>query len=105
MLQDGRRIQIDLTPVLHIDKILLAAQPLHYTREATTAVFIDFPQTLHNGRSTPSTSTTPATRGDRRFGGITFRQDSEGHPWISTPPAKNPGPASGGPTRISGATK
>src|ERR1700730_9761823 len=34
MLQDGTRIQLDLSDALHIDKILLGATPLKYTRDS-----------------------------------------------------------------------
>ncbi len=48
MLADDTRIQLDLHPALNVDKILLGAVPLKYTREEG-AVFVDFPETLHAG--------------------------------------------------------
>jgi aminopeptidase N len=84
MLEDGRRIQLDLTPALSIDKILLGPTPLLYTREAS-AVMIDFPRTLRKGHIYSIDfyySGRPVETG--RFGGITFRKDTAGHPWINT---------------------
>ena len=84
MLADANRIQIDLVDTLNIDKILLGATPLKYTRDSG-AVLIDFPQTLPKG----STQTIdffysghPIETG--RFGVFTFKQDASGHPWINT---------------------
>lgn len=84
MLQDGNRIQLDLNPELTVDKILLGSVPLKYERQFG-AVFIDFPETLHAGRTYSVDfyySGHPASRG--RFGGFTFGQDLSGHPWIYT---------------------
>src|SRR5215475_11552978 len=44
MLSDGRRIQLDLSDALQIDKILLGDTALKYERDSG-AVFIDFPET------------------------------------------------------------
>ena len=84
MLQDGNRIQLDLTPNLNIDKILLSTTPLKYERQFG-AVFIDSPQTLRAGKTYSIDvyySGHPVSTG--RFGGFTFGQDSSGHPWIYT---------------------
>ncbi len=88
MLQDGTRIQIDLTDKLDIDRILFASPsgptPLHYTRD-NGAVFIDFPQTLHAGQVYSidfDYSGHPPETG--RFGAFTFKQDPAGHVWINT---------------------
>ncbi len=84
MLQDGRRIQLDLTPALNVDKIVLGERPLAYTREASK-VFVDFPETLQKGQVYSIDfyySGHPVETG--RFGGITFRRDAAGHPWINT---------------------
>jgi aminopeptidase N len=84
MLQDGHRIQLDLTPALQVDKILFGARTLQYTREES-AVMIDFPQTLRKGKTYSLDfyySGHPVETG--RFGGITFRKDASGHPWINT---------------------
>src|SRR5487761_306006 len=50
MLKDGTRIQLDLQQPLQVDKILFGSTPLKYERELS-AVFIDFPETLHAGRT------------------------------------------------------
>jgi aminopeptidase N len=84
MLKDDSRIQLDLTPALNIDKILLGTVPLKYERQFG-AVFIDFPQTLKKGRTYSIDfyySGTPVTTG--RFGVFTFGKDPQGHPWIYT---------------------
>jgi aminopeptidase N len=84
MLKDDSRIQLDLTPALNIDKVLLGAVPLKYERQFG-AVFIDFPHTLKKGRTYSIDfyySGTPVTTG--RFGVFTFGKDPEGHPWIYT---------------------
>ena len=84
MLRDGSRIQIDLQEPLEIDKILYGSTPLKYERDSG-AVFIDFPQTLRTGQVYSIDfyySGHPRTTG--RFGGITFKTDPAGHPWINT---------------------
>jgi aminopeptidase N len=84
MLKDDSRIQLDLVPNLNVDKILLGSATLKYERQFN-AVFIDFPQMLKKN-SVHSVdfyySGFPAETG--RFGGIAFRKDSSGHPWINT---------------------
>jgi aminopeptidase N len=84
MLQDGTRIQLDLHAALNIDKILLGTTPLQYQREFA-AVFIDFPETLRAGREYTIDfyySGNPVETA--RFGGIAFRKDPAGRPWINT---------------------
>jgi aminopeptidase N len=84
MLHDGSRIQLDLTPNLNVDKILLGATPLKYERQFG-AVFIDFPETLRAGKTYSIDfyySGHPVSTG--RFGGFTFGEDPSGHPWIYT---------------------
>ena len=84
MLKDDERIQLDLTPALKIDKILLGTAELKYEREFG-AVFVDFPETLRAGRVYEIDfyySGNPVETG--RFGGITFRKDPAGRPWINT---------------------
>ena len=83
-LKDDTRIQIDLYANLNVDEISLGGTPLEFTRELN-AVFIDFPQTLKAGREYEvvfAYSGTPQERG--RFGGIAFRTDPAGKPWINT---------------------
>lgn len=84
MLKDDHRIQLDLGEALNIDKILYGKLPLKYERD-TAAVFIDFPETLHNGEAYSIDfyySGHPPKTG--RFGGITFKKDTSGHDWINT---------------------
>jgi aminopeptidase N len=84
MLQDGTRIQLDLHEALRIDKILLGATPLKYERDSG-AVFVDFPETLRAGQTYSIDfyySGNPVETG--RFGSVTFKKDSSGHPWINT---------------------
>lgn len=84
MLSDDNRIQVDLHPSLTVDRILLDGAPLKYTREES-AVFIDFPETLKKGRTYAiefQYSGTPLEIAAR--GGIGFRRDSTGHPFINT---------------------
>ncbi len=84
MLQDGTRIQLDLHAALNVDKILLGSTPLKYERDSG-AVFVDFPETLHAGRVYSIDfyySGNPLETG--RFGGITFKKDPAGRPWINT---------------------
>ena len=84
MLQDGARIQLDLRDTLNIDKILYGDTLLKYTRD-TGAVFIDFPQTLHSGKTYSIDffySGHPEETG--RFGGMSFKKDPSGHVWIFT---------------------
>jgi aminopeptidase N len=84
MLQDGARIQLDLHSALNVDKILLGDTPLKYERDSG-AVIVDFPETLREGRVYSIDfyySGNPLETG--RFGGITFKKDASGHPWINT---------------------
>jgi aminopeptidase N len=84
MLADDKRIQLDLQEPLNVDKILLGTTELHYQREFG-AVFVDFPETLHKGRTYSIDfyySGNPKETG--RFGGIAFRKDPAGRPWINT---------------------
>jgi aminopeptidase N len=84
MLKDDLRMQLDLSPSLEVEKILLGDQELKYDREAGT-VFVDFPETLVAGKEYTIDfhySGSPATSG--RFGGMTFRKDEAGHDWIYT---------------------
>src|ERR1019366_1011319 len=84
MLQDATRIQLDLHAALHVDKIVLGDTTLKYERDSG-AVFVDFPETLRAGRTYSIEffySGNPVETG--RFGAITFKKDSFGHPWINT---------------------
>jgi aminopeptidase N len=84
MLQDATRIQLDLTDALQIDKILFGSTPLKYERDSG-AVFVDFPETLRTGQTYSIDfyySGHPVEQG--RFGSISFKTDTSGHPWINT---------------------
>src|ERR1700744_557715 len=84
MLQDGKRIQLDLTPQLAVDSIKPNGQTLQYTREERT-VWVDFPQTLHKGSTYEvvfAYAGKPVEQG--RFGCFTFNKDDAGKPWITT---------------------
>jgi aminopeptidase N len=84
MIEDDRRIQLELYANLSIDGIRLGETPLTYQRELNT-VYVDFPATLKAGRVYTidfQYSGTPRELG--RFGGITFRKDADGNPWINT---------------------
>jgi aminopeptidase N len=90
MLQDGTRIQLDLVPALHIDKILLDRPndiplPLHFERAAGRTVYVDFPNTLSKDRIYTIEffySGHPVEMG--RFGGFVFRKDPMGRPLVNT---------------------
>ncbi len=84
MLADDTRIQLDLYANLAINRILFDGAPLTYIRDLN-AVFVDFPLTLAAGREYAidvDYSGTPLETG--RFGGIAFRTDPSGRPWINT---------------------
>ncbi len=84
MLEDDSRIQLDLFANLQIDGITLGARDLKYEREFN-AVFVDFPEPLKRGRIYEMAfrySGSPPQSG--RFGGIAFRTDPAGRPWINT---------------------
>ena len=84
MLKDGTRIQLDLQPSLAVDKILFGDTPLKFEREFG-AVFVDFPERLKAGQVCSIDfhySGKPTPTG--RFGGMVFRKDPAGRPWIYT---------------------
>jgi aminopeptidase N len=84
MLEDGTRIQLELTQELKLEGILWRGLPLKFTREERT-IWIDFPETLKRGKTeevTVAYSGQPVTQG--RFGCFSFDKDKEGKPWITT---------------------
>lgn len=84
MLSDDTRIQLELHPALAVDRIVFASAPLRYERLQST-VYVDFPETLRSGRTYAIDfhySGTPLEQG--RFGGMAFRRDPAGRPWITT---------------------
>jgi aminopeptidase N len=84
MLSDDTRIQLDLYANLKVDQIRFGTTTLHYERDLNT-VYVDFPETLKAGREYAIEfrySGQPREMG--RFGGMAFRSDPEGRPWINT---------------------
>ena len=84
MLKDDSKIQLDLNPSLSVDKIVFRDVALKFEREFS-AVFVTFPETLKEGQVYSIDfhySGKPASTG--RFGGISFRKDPAGRPWIYT---------------------
>jgi len=84
MLQDDTRIQLELYANLNIDRIVMGATVLAAARDHNT-VYVDFPVTLKAGHEYAVDfyySGTPREIG--RFGGMTFRTDQSGNPWINT---------------------
>jgi len=83
MLKTDTRIQLDLFANLNVDRILLGTTELKYEREFG-AVFVDFPTPLEKGHLRESISTLRQPGETGRFGGIAFKQDPAGRPWINT---------------------
>lgn len=84
MLQDDTRIQLELYANFRIDAITLDATTLKYERAANT-LYIDVPQTLRKGRTyTVTVKYAGAPQEIGRFGGLAFRTDPSGKPWITT---------------------
>jgi aminopeptidase N len=88
MLEDGRKIQLELTPELTLGAITagasLGGKTLTYTREERS-LFIDLPRVVKKGEVAEVTvaySGRPVTQG--RFGCFSFDKDAEGKPWITT---------------------
>jgi aminopeptidase N len=84
MLEDDRRIQLDLYENLTVERIVLGTTPLQFSRELNT-VWVDFPETLKSGRVYGIEffySGSPRETG--RFGGLAFRKDPAGRHWITT---------------------
>jgi aminopeptidase N len=84
MLADDQRIQLELHPALRVDGVRLGSRAASVTRDGST-VYIDFPETLRAGQTYEiafSYSGAPLEQG--RFGGMAFRTDPKGRPWITT---------------------
>ena len=89
MLKEDKRIQLDLHQALSLDKVVLLrsgapGSSLKFERD-NGAVFIDFPELLKAGQTYEVDvyySGHPLETG--RFGGIAFRKDPVGRPWINT---------------------
>jgi aminopeptidase N len=90
MLEDGKRIQLDLVPTFQIDGISLEREKgtptqLTYRRAGGRTIFIDFPHVLRKGRVYTVDfrySGHPVEMG--RFGGFVFRKDPMGRPLVNT---------------------
>ena len=84
MLSDDTRIQIELDPVLSIDRVVLGETALRVERVERT-VYVEFPERLRSGRTYAIDvhySGPPKEQG--RFGCLPFRTDPAGRPWITT---------------------
>jgi aminopeptidase N len=84
MLSDGSKVQIDLTPELHVDGIAFEGRELTYTR-AERSMFVDLGRVVRKGEVAEVTvrySGKPVRQG--RFGCFRFDKDAEGKPWITT---------------------
>ena len=84
MLAADTRIQLDLYANLEVDRIVMNGAPLQYTRELNT-VWVEFPARLDQGQTYELQfhySGFPRELG--RFGGIAFRKDPAGRPWVNT---------------------
>ena len=84
MLASDTRIQLDLHDALRIERIVYDGRPLTHQRDLHT-VYVDFPETLRSGRTYAIEfhyAGTPLQQG--RFGGLAFRTDPAGRPWITT---------------------
>ena len=84
MLADGSRVQLELTPVLTVDSVRLKHKDLKFTREGTT-FFVDFPKLLKLGKTYEvAVGYSGQPREIGRFGGMVFKTDPQGRPWIVT---------------------
>lgn len=95
MLKDGSKMQLELTPVLSIDRVLFEGKPVRWNRAVSTAgasgvsnlrtFYVEFPRELKAGgvyEVTVAYHGHPVKQG--RFGGFNFDEDKEGKPWITT---------------------
>ena len=87
MLEDGRRLQLELSPALTIDGITMDQQVLHFERPDPQGrtFYVDAPKMLHKGHTyefVVAYHGTPVTQG--RFGCFSFDKDPAGKPWITT---------------------
>jgi aminopeptidase N len=92
MLEDGRKIQLELTPELTIESMMFEGKPVKYTRADRASAsgesrtfYVDFPRMLRKGdvdEVTVAYGGKPVRQG--RFGCFSFDKDKEGKPWITT---------------------
>jgi len=84
MLKPDNRIQIDLFYNMNVDSILFEGKPLQFERKFN-AVFIDFPRMLSAGEtSTIAFHYSGYPKETGRFGGLAYKADSLGNPWVYT---------------------
>lgn len=84
MLKEDARIQLDLKAHLTVEKITLDGAPLPFIREYD-AVFVDFPEPLKKDSVTAiDFYFSGRASGEKDWGGITFKTDPAGRPWITT---------------------
>ena len=93
MLKDDNRIQLDLHDALKVDKIDWSpkskvqsqkSEQLKYTRDSG-ALFVDFPDTLKSGQIYEiQVYYSGYSLEQGRFGGIAFKKDPAGRPWVNT---------------------
>ncbi|MGI4755611.1 MAG: M1 family metallopeptidase [Janthinobacterium lividum] len=84
MLQDGTRIQLELSEALTIQKVLFHGKEARFNREGQS-FFVDTPTQMRRGHTYSVEvfySGVPKETG--RFGGVLFRKDEAGRPWIAT---------------------
>ena len=84
MVENGQKIQLELTPELRLASIKFEGKALTYTREERT-LWVEFPRLLKQGEVhevAVAYSGQPVTQG--RFGCFSFDKDKEGKPWITT---------------------
>jgi aminopeptidase N len=84
MLEDGRKVQLELTPELTLGAITSEGKTLTYTREERS-LFVNLGRVVKKGEVAEVTvaySGHPVTQG--RFGCFSFDKDAEGKPWITT---------------------
>jgi aminopeptidase N len=87
MLEDGRKIQLELTPELKLEGISFEGKALTVARAAadSRSLYVKFPRVLKKGEVdevSVAYSGRPVTQG--RFGCFSFDKDKEGKPWITT---------------------
>jgi aminopeptidase N len=90
MLEDGNKIQLELTPELALGPVMFDHGPLVVERagsqsDALRTFYVKFPRTLRKGEVAEVSvaySGQPVTQG--RFGCFSFNKDKEGKPWITT---------------------
>ncbi|MEZ5292029.1 MAG: M1 family metallopeptidase [Vicinamibacterales bacterium] len=84
MLSDDTRIQLELYENLQVESLRMGTTALKYERVRNT-LYVDFPETLRAGRTyTIDVGYSGQPREQGRFGGLAFRTDPDGRPWINT---------------------